>query len=65
MPVTSLEKTALYRFFKNHDDFCNLHVYSSDDRHCSCGRDEALAEVQRLQMEVGEDILIFVEEPDD
>ena len=42
------KETALQKFFKKHRRWCTYFVFSGD-RHCSCGRNEALAEVERLQ----------------
>lgn len=39
---------ALDKMLKHHNPFCAYFV-SSGDRHCSCGRDLALAEVARLR----------------
>lgn len=39
---------ALIRFLKTHRRSCTVHIFSGD-RHCSCGRDEALWEIELLQ----------------
>ena len=38
----------LDRMLENHRPGCTYKVFSGD-RHCSCGRDEARAEVERLR----------------
>ena len=43
-----MKETALDRMLKYHRTLC-AHSVSSGDRHCSCGRDEALVEVARLR----------------
>jgi hypothetical protein len=36
------------RRLKKHDPFCKIHNYSDENRHCSCGRDEAIKELKLL-----------------
>jgi hypothetical protein len=40
--------SALDRFLKEHKKHCNYWVFSSD-RHCSCGRDEAIRELEGMR----------------
>lgn len=42
------KETALDKFFKTHRSTCTVHIYSGD-RRCSCGRDEALKEIEALR----------------
>lgn len=38
----------LEHFLQFHKDSCTVHIYSGD-RHCSCGRDEAIKELRQLR----------------
>ena len=40
--------TPLDEFLKFHKPTCSFHIHSGD-RHCSCGRDEALKELAELR----------------
>lgn len=40
---------AIAKRLAHHDRTCTVHVYSGD-RHCSCGRDEALKELRLLRL---------------
>ena len=42
-----VKQTPLERFFKTHRSTCAVHIHSGD-RHCSCGRDEALQDLVNL-----------------
>lgn len=42
------KQSPLLRRLEQHDRMCTVHVYSGD-RHCSCGRDQALLTVARLR----------------
>lgn len=46
--MSNHKQTPAQRFFNTHHPLCAVHVYSGD-RRCSCGRDEALKEFERLQ----------------
>lgn len=41
---------ALDKFLTHHERTCTYFIYSGD-RHCSCGRDEAVKELQALKAE--------------
>ena len=45
------ETKALDKFLAKHKDHCAYWIFSGD-RHCSCGRDEALHELAALLAEV-------------
>jgi hypothetical protein len=40
--------SALDRFLKEHKKHCNYWVFSGD-RHCSCGRDDAIRELEEMR----------------
>jgi hypothetical protein len=40
--------SALDRMLEHHAAFCAWHIYSGD-RHCSCGRDEAVKQLAELR----------------
>lgn len=40
--------SALDRYLKDHKDHCNYFVFSGD-RHCSCGRDQAIKELEEIR----------------
>ena len=44
----TIQTAALDRVLKHHPKHCNYWVFSSD-RHCSCGRDEAIKELDRMR----------------
>lgn len=39
--MTKKELNLIWKFLSTHRRSCTIHVYSSDERHCSCGRDAA------------------------
>ena len=44
MKTKNLEKVL-----KNHAPTCTIHLFSADERRCSCGRDAALVELYDLR----------------
>ena len=42
------KESALDKFLAHHPKHCTYWVFSGD-RHCSCGRDAAIAELQKLR----------------
>ena len=44
----TIQAAALDRVVKHHLKHCNYWVFSSD-RHCSCGRDEAILELDKMR----------------
>lgn len=51
--------SALDEFLKFHKRSCTFYIFSGD-RHCSCGRDEALAELQELRRAQIEQLSFFM-----
>ena len=47
MPVV-LKTPALDRFLEKHKPTCTYWIFSGD-RHCSCGRDQAILELTQLR----------------
>lgn len=46
--MPTVAKLAPYeKFLKNHTTTCAIHIFSGD-RHCSCGRDEAIKRMEAL-----------------
>ena len=43
-----MKENPLDAFLKKHTGFCSVHIYSGD-RHCSCGRDLAIADLVALR----------------
>jgi hypothetical protein len=46
-------ETALDKMLAHHLPTCTWHIYSGD-RHCSCGRDAAIMELQKLRHQLTE-----------
>lgn len=43
-----MTESPLDKFLKSHRRSCTVFIFSGD-RHCSCGRDEALKELEELR----------------
>lgn len=57
--MTKQPESALDKFFASHKRSCTFYIFSGD-RHCSCGRDDAIAEVQKMRAERIEQLSFFV-----
>lgn len=57
--MTKQPESALDKFLKFHKRSCTFFIFSGD-RHCSCGRDEAIAEVQKMRAEQMEQLSFFM-----
>ena len=52
-------ETALDKFLKNHRRTCTVFIFSGD-RHCSCERDAAMAQWEKVKREQMEQLSFFV-----
>jgi hypothetical protein len=43
------KQSDLDRYLQGHKPMCRMHVYSDDDRRCTCGLDGALREVADMR----------------
>ena len=57
--MNKTKESALDKFLKAHRRTCAYFIYSGD-RHCSCGRDESIAELQKLRSEQIEQLSFFM-----
>lgn len=53
--MNSKKLGGLDRFLKNHHGYCTIHRFSDTPRVCSCGRDEALKEIEELRSQNGKE----------
>lgn len=53
-----MKESALDKFLKNHKATCACFIFSGD-RHCSCGRDEAIKELQELRTARESQLFLF------
>jgi len=52
-------ESALDKFLKSHRRTCTVFIFSGD-RHCSCGRDAAIAELQKMRAEQMGQLSFFI-----
>ena len=48
-PIRKALESALDKMLAHHLPTCTWHIYSGD-RHCSCGRDDAVKELTQLRL---------------
>ena len=51
-------QSALDKFLKHHRRYCAVFIFSGD-RHCSCGRDAAIRELEEMRRERTQQLYLF------